>query len=518
MDSTYVHHNGNSPYLLILADSCEVRGFHFGGIVDTSSSGTLTYRLKYGLLGGANEDVVVQQNRFAHLEYGAEILFTDQIVSPKRIKITDNVFSHFYVGVDMYASSSDIRGNVFAVTNQSMGSAVSHVLGRSAVVIDNVITRTVRFTGPLIDIRAVDSVTVNNNVCVSQLFGKAENIAINRLHGGFPSTGVVQNNLSVGSEVGISSSGGDLRITNNMVVGSQLGDLFWDEAATSPGNVGFNLFWANYNYGRPLADSLDRLAHGCLFALPMFVDSLDFHLQAFSPAIDAGDTTLLDGDGSRSDIGPFGGPMGSTYPYIDLAPSAPVELAGTSSDTSVSLSWSGGQEADFDRFEVYRDTVPFDDVQTSGFLAHVGPDTTFLDLGVSSGQSYYYRVRALDGQGNASAPSDLLLVVVSGVDEHPVVPIEFKLHPSRPNPFNSSTLLRFELVSGARPLVSVRLSILDVLGREVIRLVDGLVPPGAHEITWKGIDSHGEAVPSGVYVATLEAEGHSASRKMLLIK
>ncbi len=44
----------------------------------------------------------------------------------------------------------------------------------------------------------------------------------------------------------------------------------------------------------------------------MFVneDSMDFHLQMFSPLIDAGDPNILDLDGSRSDIGLFGGPYG----------------------------------------------------------------------------------------------------------------------------------------------------------------------------------------------------------------
>ena len=39
----------------------------------------------------------------------------------------------------------------------------------------------------------------------------------------------------------------------------------------------------------------------------------DFHLQAGSPLIDAGDPTLLDPDGSLSDIGSFGGPTAGSW-------------------------------------------------------------------------------------------------------------------------------------------------------------------------------------------------------------
>ena len=47
----------------------------------------------------------------------------------------------------------------------------------------------------------------------------------------------------------------------------------------------------------------------------MFVnpDSMDFELQMYSPLIDAGDPNILDKDGSRSDIGLFGGPLGEKY-------------------------------------------------------------------------------------------------------------------------------------------------------------------------------------------------------------
>ncbi len=53
-------------------------------------------------------------------------------------------------------------------------------------------------------------------------------------------------------------------------------------------------------------------ANGNVIGDPLFVDALagDFHLSGGSPAIDAGDPAVLDLDGSRSDMGLYGGPAG----------------------------------------------------------------------------------------------------------------------------------------------------------------------------------------------------------------
>src|SRR5690606_11100889 len=75
-------------------------------------------------------------------------------------------------------------------------------------------------------------------------------------------------------------------------------------------------------FSKPAYGDSDRVAD------PMFVkDTLpnpqldfDYHLQAFSPGIDKGDPDILDTDGSRSDIGLYGGPYGESYTYQELAP------------------------------------------------------------------------------------------------------------------------------------------------------------------------------------------------------
>ena len=86
-----------------------------------------------------------------------------------------------------------------------------------------------------------------------------------------------------------------------------------------------------------------------IVADPMFVKDtipnaglyFDYHLQAYSPAIDAGDPKILDVDGSRSDIGLFGGPGGESYIYLDLPPKTPRNFIDSldSANKILFLSW-----------------------------------------------------------------------------------------------------------------------------------------------------------------------------------
>jgi hypothetical protein len=64
-----------------------------------------------------------------------------------------------------------------------------------------------------------------------------------------------------------------------------------------------------------------------------------------------------------------------------------------------------------------------------------------------------------------------------------------------PNPFNPSTSIAFSLKSDSR----VRLTVYDVLGREVVKLSDGVRSAGQHSVVWNA-----QSVTSGVYFARLE--------------
>jgi hypothetical protein len=83
-----------------------------------------------------------------------------------------------------------------------------------------------------------------------------------------------------------------------------------------------------------------------------------------------------------------------------------------------------------------------------------------------------------------------------------------------PNPFNPSTRLRFELpVAGP-----ARLAIVDVAGRHVRTIVDGVLDAGPQERSWDGRDDAGTSVGSGVYFARLQSGAHRASFPLVLVR
>lgn len=90
-----------------------------------------------------------------------------------------------------------------------------------------------------------------------------------------------------------------------------------------------------------------------------------------------------------------------------------------------------------------------------------------------------------------------------------------RLYPAAPNPFNPRTLLRFEIVRGAR----VRLRIFGVDGSLVRTLTDQAYPAGEHRLYWDGRNDRGRDVGSGAYFVSLDADGAvTPARKVILLR
>ena len=83
-----------------------------------------------------------------------------------------------------------------------------------------------------------------------------------------------------------------------------------------------------------------------------------------------------------------------------------------------------------------------------------------------------------------------------------------------PNPFNPSTMIPFTLAGESY----VELSIYDISGRLVRTLFHERRSAGEQRARWDGRDNKGNALPSGIYFARLEADGLVATQKMLLLK
>lgn len=103
--------------------------------------------------------------------------------------------------------------------------------------------------------------------------------------------------------------------------------------------------------------------------------------------------------------------------------------------------------------------------------------------------------------------TDTLVTSVNEVRH--IIPAEYQLFQNYPNPFNPSTKINYSI-----PKTSyVILKIYDVLGGEIIKLVNEYKPAGKYEVNWNAAN-----LPSGVYIYTLQANEFSSSQKMLLLK
>ncbi|MGC9365245.1 MAG: T9SS type A sorting domain-containing protein [Fidelibacterota bacterium] len=85
----------------------------------------------------------------------------------------------------------------------------------------------------------------------------------------------------------------------------------------------------------------------------------------------------------------------------------------------------------------------------------------------------------------------------------------FTLFQNYPNPFNNTTIIRFWLSTEG----FARISITDLLGREVICLADRRFASGYHRLSFKT-----ELLTSGTYLCTMETGGGRTSRIFTIIK
>ena len=94
-------------------------------------------------------------------------------------------------------------------------------------------------------------------------------------------------------------------------------------------------------------------------------------------------------------------------------------------------------------------------------------------------------------------------------------PTAFALGEARPNPFNPSTTIAYEVPQQA----NITLTVYNLLGQEVIRLVDQVQTPGRYRAVWNARNAQGLPVASGVYMYRLtSSSGYSDSKRMTLVK
>lgn len=171
----------------------------------------------------------------------------------------------------------------------------------------------------------------------------------------------------------------------------------------------------------------------------------------------------------------------------------------------VDLAWTIGHADGLLGFNVYRSVAsdaPLEKLNPTLLPADEG--TSFRDSRVRPGTVYRYQLGAIDTDGEFLSP------VVSLETPKAVT----ALYQNFPNPFNPSTTISFSLSRPQR----VVLTIYDVSGRIVRRLLDENVTFGRTDVTWDGHNDNGTRVGSGVYFYRFQAGRQVFTRKLTVLK
>lgn len=208
-------------------------------------------------------------------------------------------------------------------------------------------------------------------------------------------------------------------------------------------------------------------------------------------------------------------------------PSKPTGFSVSAVNNFAVLNWSANIENDLwpdGKYKIYRASTTGGEPTVFYYITTINaydsrtPITSWTDpnpvVGAGS-DKLFYRVTAVDNGNLESVPSDYDWVYWnqamqkgSGSEELAII-FENKLYTNYPNPFNPSTVIHYSVKDAG--LVSLK--VFDILGRELALLVNDIKETGYHSVEFNASD-----LPSGVYIYTLQVNGYTDSKKMLLVK
>ncbi len=218
--------------------------------------------------------------------------------------------------------------------------------------------------------------------------------------------------------------------------------------------------------------------------------------------------------GERPDYGNIGNLGIATSMFIPATIEISHCLVGGSSRGAGVVCSGSGEEPMIDCCNVFGNEGGND-------VCGVGADNFSLDPLLCDVPTDNYRLQASSpcaGGGHPSGPETCDGMVIGSygrgcsVDvEEPEFPVSAMLLSNQPNPFDRATTISFHLSGSA----AVSLEVLDVAGRRVATLHNGMLPAGPHQIVWDGTTDGGQPVGSGVYFSQLRTGDQVHGRRML---
>jgi hypothetical protein len=507
MDSCII--NGNIPseplYIVYGADSSVVEGFHVIGRGRTAED------------GGVGIYSTLRHKRISNNK--TTNCVTGIFAGKYGMVVDNNISSYNTVGINTGLAGDGLIINN-TITHNELG--INLFFGSGYRIVKNIIC----YSGydKAISGYIMDSLLIQNNL-ITDMTTEFDFPAIYLSNNGSSNTRIINTTVVVDKKYGgIRISNIVAEIKNNILANGS-----YALRADSPScyiTASYNDLWNNtQNYYASGGAVIDTSLGGNIYLDPMFVDpDSDFHLQKYSPCIDAGDPNIKDPDSSRSDMGCYGGLYGETYTYQDLPPKAPDSLNASFDSVTITLTWRPNTEADLSHYTVYKDTLLDFTPDSSKIVGTVLKDSSsFKDYDWEYGEAYYYRLSAWDLTNNQSPYSDELIIEATDIpwtEETNTEINKYRLSQNYPNPFNPATVIVYYLPDIGYQPAEVELTIYNVLGKVVKTLVKKRQYPGQHRAVWDGKDDEGGDVSSGIYFYRLKVSGIEfvKAKKMVLLR
>lgn len=204
----------------------------------------------------------------------------------------------------------------------------------------------------------------------------------------------------------------------------------------------------------------------------------------------------------------------------------PVELTTFTAqlhDNIVVLNWETATETNNYGFEIQKseDRSQNSEWETIGFVLGHGTtnspkEYSFTDSDLPDANEVSYRLKQIDNDGTFAYSKIVTvdLTTITDVNDNGIV-YEFALGQNYPNPFNHATTIRYSIASDSR----VNITVSNVLGQQVMELVNDIRSAGNHEITFNANN-----LSTGVYLYKINAisidgkTNFTNTRKMIFMK
>ena len=193
-----------------------------------------------------------------------------------------------------------------------------------------------------------------------------------------------------------------------------------------------------------------------------------------------------------------------------------ITFAGIHTQSPRTVAFGGGSTGGLDdRFDMILFSDDLSDNYLSQSYTAFGNDGNHFNQSVNNGVNYAVPDSVADALYYSSdhipVLCDFVFASMSGISrsdqELPGTP---RLEQNYPNPFNPSTTISYFIPR----TVPVRLTVYNILGREIVTLYDSVQSAGRHQIRW----NPPVALSSGIYLYQLQSEHFILKRKMLLIR